>query len=99
MHGARAAAAAARGGGAGAANLGKLGHARIVKLAAQIATDLLDAGGMLADADGEGDGRVAEALVFSASSSIYGGTNEIQRNILGERVLGLARDPQHDARR
>ncbi|MQA97059.1 MAG: acyl-CoA dehydrogenase, partial [Streptosporangiales bacterium] len=39
-------------------------------------------------------GMWARFMLFSRSMTIYGGTTEVQLNIIGERMLGLPRDPE-----
>ena len=74
---------AARGRGAGLANVGKLAQTRIAKLSAEIGCEIIGPEATLWDPDGPRDGRYAEAVVFAAASSIYGGTDQIQRNVIG----------------
>jgi hypothetical protein len=47
---------------------------------------------------GEGDhtGMTAKALISTMASHIAGGSDEIQKNIIGERVLGLPKEPGSD---
>jgi alkylation response protein AidB-like acyl-CoA dehydrogenase len=46
----------------------------------------------LRGADGELVDEWTEGLLFALGGPIYAGTNEIQRNIIAERLLGLPRE-------
>lgn len=44
--------------------------------------------------EAETDSRWLDGYTFSLSGPIYAGTNEIQRNIVAERILGLPKEPR-----
>ena len=52
------------------------------------------ASGMLIDDDAPQRGVWQQAFLTQWSSKIGGGTDQIQRNVMGERVLGLPREPK-----
>ena len=60
------------------------------------AMDLQGASGMLTDETVEAAGQFQAMLMSSPSTRIAGGTDEILRNIIAERVLGLPGDIRVD---
>ena len=86
----------ARGGRPGhESSIGKLSLAMLAHGSRDLSMSILGADGMLTASDG-GDGEVQRACLSSFVPSLGGGTNEIQRNIIGERVLGLPKAPGVD---
>ncbi len=57
----------------------------------ELAMEIRGATGLVYDADFD---RWQRLYLFSRADTIYGGSNEIQRNIIAERVLGLPREPK-----
>jgi alkylation response protein AidB-like acyl-CoA dehydrogenase len=66
----------------------------------ELAMDLVGMGSTVLDGDaspdnaGYGLGELQRSFLFARSETIYGGSNEVQRNIIGERVLGLPPEPK-----
>jgi alkylation response protein AidB-like acyl-CoA dehydrogenase len=77
-------------------SLGKLAASNIGRLAACVHTDISANDALLTGPDSVMQGTIAEILVSTPAGSIAGGTDEIQRNIIAERVLGLPKEPRFD---
>jgi alkylation response protein AidB-like acyl-CoA dehydrogenase len=92
-NGQRASAALKAGGRAGPeASLGKLMASRVARQWRDTASLVAGPQAMLAGDDGPLDGRLASQMLATPGPSIYGGSDQIQRNIISERVLGLPRE-------
>jgi alkylation response protein AidB-like acyl-CoA dehydrogenase len=78
-------------------SIGKLVNAPKAQEIASFAMDLLDMGGVMMDKDlAPMRAAFQEALLSTPGSRIAAGTDEILRNIIAERVLGLPQDVRVD---
>jgi alkylation response protein AidB-like acyl-CoA dehydrogenase len=84
------------GGGSSLASLGKLAKSRILHSSWALRYRLLGPRAMLYDPADAHAYRVDHQLMWSFINSIGGGTDQIQRNIIGERILGLPKGYEPD---
>jgi alkylation response protein AidB-like acyl-CoA dehydrogenase len=90
----------------GLPNLAKMAQNHAFRLGRDVTFSVLKAAGTLYDyEDGDalheatgidGLGELVESGLFAQGPPIYGGSDQIQRNIVGDRVLGLPREPSAD---
>ncbi len=60
----------------------------------KLAMDVLGPESEILDAAPYGLNRLQSLYLFTRADTIYGGTNQIQRNIIAERALGMPREPR-----
>ncbi|HEY2813023.1 MAG TPA: acyl-CoA dehydrogenase family protein [Acidimicrobiales bacterium] len=92
----------------GMANLSKLQMSNMMRLTRDLGLRIVGPAGMLHAYDSEQQpvldkatgnpflAMVTGMALFAQAPPIYGGTDQIQRNIIGERVLGLPKEPNND---
>jgi alkylation response protein AidB-like acyl-CoA dehydrogenase len=72
-----------------ATSIHKLFWASFHRNLGELAVDVLGADGVV-----EADERMQRLFLWSRADTIYGGSNEIQKNIIGEQALGLPKEPR-----
>ncbi|HVT76058.1 MAG TPA: acyl-CoA dehydrogenase family protein, partial [Acidimicrobiales bacterium] len=76
------------------ASISKLQWATWHRALGELAMDVQGMGATLAEGWPYDLSTLQRLFLFTRADTIYGGSNEIQRNVIGERALGLPREPR-----
>ncbi|MFV9635206.1 acyl-CoA dehydrogenase family protein [Mycobacterium neumannii] len=96
LNNARAKAATTQGTSSSIMSLGKLAMSKILHTEAAMKTQIIGAQALLAGPENPVADDVNFLTLNAFFTSIGGGTDQIQRNIIGERVFGLPKEPEAD---
>ena len=77
-------------------SVGYMAGVRSARLTRDLALDIMGISGLLLGHDSPDQGRVALMAITTPCHGIMGGSEQIQKNIVGERILGLPREPAVD---
>lgn len=80
-------------------SIGKLASSIVARAANKAHTAIVGADAMVAGDDESVDGVISEILISTPAISIAGGTDEIQRNIISERILKMPKEARTDTDR
>lgn len=80
--------------GGGAGSIFKLVWANWHQRLGEVAMQVMGQSGLLTRGDDYDLDEFQRLFLFSRADTIYGGSDEVQKNILAERVLGLPREPK-----
>lgn len=79
-----------------AGSVTKLAASRIARAANRAHTAISGMDAMFEGEDSPREGIIGEVLLSTPATSIAGGTDEIQKNIISERILEMPREPRFD---
>ena len=77
-------------------SIGYVGGVRLLRLIRDLAAEMAGPAGLLTNPGAPSDGEISMTVLTVPCHGIQGGSEQIQMNILGERVLGLPKEPQVD---
>jgi alkylation response protein AidB-like acyl-CoA dehydrogenase len=78
------------------ASVGYMAGVRLARLTRDLAMEIMGVAGLTLGEDSPDEGRVALMALTAPCHGIMGGAEQIQKNIVGERILGLPKEPSVD---